>query len=323
MTSFQYLITTAEGKHLSGIISADSPERAKESLHKLGYVIISLEETTEPLGKTDRPTFAFEATDSNGKKVIGTVVANSALVATEKLEKEYNLTILKLEPQIGSVQPDTHATVSDEHLVIEEAKLVIEKAGRLLDKITPFDLDYNTLFDRRDELRTLLDQGNTELLRGKIREILDILQEREKTDIIFEKEQVLDQILVDSKQQRAAVKTEAEELAQHTFNHFFNLTLTEVQILSRWLILFYALFLVIAHVAVSKSLVFFGMDFFGKTIADPLLYRIALVVLLVQLVASFKLAFFKAAAWPGILMGILTVVIALWVFLIGPGMIVA
>lgn len=313
MAQFKYTISTGSQIHLSGIITADSEEAARKNLLKLGYTVIAVDPvSTTPAPTQGKKNFSFEARDKNNKKIIGTVTAADEQTARNKLEQEYQLSIGVLK-QLEEEKPDL---LPDQELIIQEARLVVEKAEEVLRKITPYDLDYNHIFDMQDEMRTLLRNQNYSELKNKTASMLAMLQEKEKTTIILEKEEVVDTVLQQFEDMRSEVKSEAENLAKDKGNYFFNLVLEEIAVLSRWLLIFYAIFLVTAELVAQKKLTLFASEFLQKTIDSPLLFQIALAVVLVQVYSLIKLRFLKKQLVGSILLGVLTIVLISWTFLI-------
>lgn len=96
MPQFHYIALNQDQKELSGVIEAPNEILARKKLNDLGLSIVALktsETLTRPEGKT---TFEFEALDKNGKKVIGTIVADSGLKAYARLFDEYQLNVTAL-----------------------------------------------------------------------------------------------------------------------------------------------------------------------------------------------------------------------------------
>jgi len=97
MPRFQYSAINKQGKNLSGIISANNNEKARQKLKALKLTIISIENVPEDLELTDdKSKYKFEATNKDQKKVIGSIEAKDMLSAFKRLVEEYELTVIKL-----------------------------------------------------------------------------------------------------------------------------------------------------------------------------------------------------------------------------------
>ncbi len=94
MAVFKYTIANKQGKKLSGTIEATDEKSARSELNSLGFSVLILRETAEPLSP-ENPEFIkffFEAIDKNSRIVSGTIPAKSEEEAFLKLKNEYNLT---------------------------------------------------------------------------------------------------------------------------------------------------------------------------------------------------------------------------------------
>lgn len=100
--NFQYTALSPTSQKLTGTIEASSESEAREKLNRLSLSIIELSIMADgkPLPKAGAGIrFVFEATDRNGKKVIGTIDAKDTAEAFMKLSEDYHLTIMALSPE--------------------------------------------------------------------------------------------------------------------------------------------------------------------------------------------------------------------------------
>lgn len=96
MSAYHYIALSKDNKELSGIIEAPDEQGARAKLNELSLSIISLTTVTAPATHEGKALFEFEALDKNGKKVVGTVVADNELAAYIRLFEEYELNVLFL-----------------------------------------------------------------------------------------------------------------------------------------------------------------------------------------------------------------------------------
>lgn len=96
MPAYHYIALSKENKELSGIIEAPDEQGARAKLNELSLSIISLLTVTAPASHEGKALFEFEALDKNGKKVVGTVIADNELAAYIRLFEEYELNVLLL-----------------------------------------------------------------------------------------------------------------------------------------------------------------------------------------------------------------------------------
>jgi hypothetical protein len=191
---FSYIALNHEHKKLTGVVSGEDEKEAREKLHNLRLSIIVLTRTSDDASETGIQTetgeegiltFIFEALDTKGKNVKGTIDAESRKTAFYRLLSEYNFEILSLcdtkvpleergekgkqgleelafeiEAEFGAVQYDplddflfdTKTERSDEFLnarneLIENVEEIVERAKQVLEE---FEEEINA-----DEYRTI------------------------------------------------------------------------------------------------------------------------------------------------------------------------
>jgi hypothetical protein len=95
MRKYFFQAVTAEGKQISGYVSAESLEQARDKLSAGGLSILTLEEPSEIHDTMEQGmrVYQFEATNKLKKKVQGTIEAIELYEAFKKLRVEYKLDV--------------------------------------------------------------------------------------------------------------------------------------------------------------------------------------------------------------------------------------
>jgi len=100
MHKYFFQAVTAEGKQISGYVSAESIDQARDKLSAGGLSILTLEEPTENSGNDTMEqgmrVYQFEALNKAKKKVQGTIEAIELYEAFKKLRGEYKLDVVYL-----------------------------------------------------------------------------------------------------------------------------------------------------------------------------------------------------------------------------------
>lgn len=312
MNKFKYTVQNESGKSVSGVIAAASLDIARDNLTRLGYRILALAPSTEKKASQGKRTFSFEALSPQGKKILGAITTSDEKSAREKLAGVHNLQVLKLTDitEASGLKQEETATVR------QEANMVIEKAETILTEITVYDPDYNNIFDAKEDLRYLLKMADLKQVSEKIPALLALLQAKETTQVILEKQAVTGSIKQETEDLISSIKVEAEENVKEPANFYFNTVLEEIRTLSSWLLVFYALYLVVAEIVSEKNLLLPGWAFMQSTLLSPLLFKITLAVLFLHLFCRAKLFFLEKKLSSGILLGVLTLFVVAWTFLI-------
>lgn len=100
MSIYKYTVANKEGKRLSGSVEAPDENTARTELNNLGFSILTLEQSTEPIPESSNiPKFIFEALDKQNRKVTGTIPAQTQQEAYSKLQTQYNITVTALWPE--------------------------------------------------------------------------------------------------------------------------------------------------------------------------------------------------------------------------------
>lgn len=95
MRKYFFQAVTAEGKQISGYVSAEGIEQAREKLSAGGLSILTLEEPKEMVDTMEQGmrVYQFEAINKQKKKVQGTIEAIELYEAFKKLRLEYKLEV--------------------------------------------------------------------------------------------------------------------------------------------------------------------------------------------------------------------------------------
>ncbi len=224
MPSYRYIALSQDHKELSGVIQAPDEQFARTKLGELNFSIVSLTlaepSTTSPEVPTTsaaphRPTFEFEAIDKNSKKVVGTIVAESAAKAFGRLFEEYKLNVLwivdttatpeakqaakqsgitELQTQYATTSgPNTKKIAEDKDALAQAASLaarqeLLGKVDFTTQKVGQFLKDYgadlkieerDTIQNYINQLIRIKDSTNLEHIRSTCERMLDHLQKQE------------------------------------------------------------------------------------------------------------------------------------------------
>jgi len=212
---YQYTATNPEGKKLTGVINAANDQEARDKLGTLGFSILALTESTEPVStKTDIDKFEFEAIDKIGKKIKGTVPAKELLLAYTRLIEEYHFTINYiaavsatpeekqnmrgpgLEEIKGQYDLGKGGKKQDEEMksMVESPEFVIEKEA-LMKQVDEITQQIKTLLakfqgklspemqakinNNMDKLLRIKSSNNLDYIRNTCKELLDQVQNDE------------------------------------------------------------------------------------------------------------------------------------------------
>lgn len=98
MPKFQYTAVNTEGKTLHGVVEADELKSAKYELNSIGLKVVDLQEIDlkTKLLKSNLNKYKFEAINSEGKVVKGTIAALDQNKAYQRLIDEYSLDVQKI-----------------------------------------------------------------------------------------------------------------------------------------------------------------------------------------------------------------------------------
>lgn len=228
MSRFSYTTINAENQKLAGSIEATDETEARGKLNNFGLAIISIKELNEreasELAKQKK--IKFKAQDTNGKNIIGTIVADSELEAYKKLKNEYNFNIFQLgnntdmaslenlyqAEKIKSGGKENAGEIitgdSEEQKKLDDQiqrtiNLSEEVTGKHLHNIT-IDAKKN-IDEKLDQLQRVRRSSNTEHIRNICRDLLEYLrtgvlftdQEKnidERTKIQIESEKLIEEI---------------------------------------------------------------------------------------------------------------------------------
>lgn len=313
MSNFVYKVKI--GTNIAtGVISAATIDLAKHNLKKLGYEILSI--TVSPDNKTtsspDKHIFSFEALSQDGKKILGTITTTNEEHARKKLTEFYNLTVVSL---IDTSNPTTLSPEKGDSIK-EEAFQVIAKAELLLENLSIYDVDYNPIFDAKEDLKELVKIGSLQHVGDKITALLSLLQMKETSVVLDEKKKTEETVLQNTEDLISSIHIETKEKLQSPYGLYFNILVREVEFLSRALLLFYTIYFVIAETIFIKNFSFWGSDFIKNTLLSPLLFKISLTILCINIFCRIKLSIFENKISSGILAGILAFCMIVIIFLL-------
>jgi len=310
---FRYTVTTRGNKTLTGVISATSLDSAQKNLEKLGYTVLTLSPVVSPLPiEKGKKIFSFEARNEQGKKILGTITAATEVLARRKLEEDHGLTVQQLHP----IQTEGEERKDEKKVFFAEAEMIIQKAEQVLQDISPYDADYNTIFDAKEDLCYLVKMGDVHGVEKRMVEVLKMLQEKERNALEEEKAVHEEQILQQTNDLMTSIKIETKESSQNISNMYVNAVAEELRILSGWLLAFYGFYFVFAELVIFKHLPFSGYLFLQNTLLSPLLYKIAIAVLLIHLYCWVKLSWMEKKLLSGLLLFVVILLLILWTFLI-------
>lgn len=214
---FQYTATNSEGKKLTGIINAASPDEAKQQLNLLGLSILEIKPTgqtqiagvttTAPSIDPDLPKLQFEATDKNGKQIKGTIPAKTPLLAYKRLVEEYHFTVCALGPLPADssleeiknqYEVERHETkteklgigkpLSEDPVFLMEKELLLKQIEEILQKVRAMLAQYETKIspEKRAEIEGTIDKllrikssNNLDYIRHTCTELLKKVQDDE------------------------------------------------------------------------------------------------------------------------------------------------
>lgn len=214
MPKYSYTVINQEGQKLTGTVEANSEVLARESLNKLGFPILDInqvnEETAEKiLGKSLK--FEFQAVDQNGRRVIGTIAGEDKYSAFKRLVTEYHFAVeyiylsslsqdakdeekkrgvvelyTTLKNEQGKVEKTTEEQESitreeREKIIGQQANFVLEKVETLIREFSEIikPEDRNTIQKKADRLARLKTSKNIDYVRHLAEDLLMYIQNQE------------------------------------------------------------------------------------------------------------------------------------------------
>lgn len=213
MLSFHYVAINPQREQLSGVIEAENEVEARKKLNDLGFSIVTIEEVAKAAHEAStKPIFEFEAFDKNGKKIVGTVVADDSLSAFVRLFEAYKLNVLYVtdskaseeEKQkarvqgIGALQtqyektrvniPGAVAGDGTSNVDEKERVILVKQVDDTMKRITAFLSQYTNdiKIEERDAIQSYLNQlsrikdsSNLEHIRSTCERMLEHIQKQE------------------------------------------------------------------------------------------------------------------------------------------------
>lgn len=257
--TFHYIVLNQAGKELSGVIEALDDSAARENLNRLGLSVISLKEiqTGRQIKSTEvTAIYEFEANDKKGKKVVGTITAETPLKAFARLFDEYQLSITYLVEEnaapeekektrktgIGQLQKEyeklyvkrdedtkTQKLITEEDLkrkeLLEKVEFTIRRIGDFLKKFSQ-ELkieERDTIQGYVNQLIRIKDSTNLDHIRTTCEKMLTHIQEKE---LFINEEQKI--------QESAKVKVETKELLDQLKRTGLKQEIDIVKIVESW-----------------------------------------------------------------------------------------
>ncbi len=234
---FSYTAANSEGKKLTGVINAASPDDAKQQLNLLGLSILEIKTietspTPPPSGDTasaDIQKLQFEATDKNGKQIKGTIPAKNPLLAYKRLVEEYHFTVNNLGPlpagthleeiknqyeverheakneKTGTGKP--LGALSEDPAFLMEKELLLKQIEEILKKVRAMLAQYETKIspEKRAEIEGTIDKlmrirssNNLDYIRHTCTELLKKVQEDEVFLTSVQHEQERSEVVMES-----------------------------------------------------------------------------------------------------------------------------
>ena len=216
MALFKYTVANKEGKKLSGNVEAASEQNARDELNHLGFSILSIEkvETQQIAIKTDSVKFEFEAIDKSSRSIKGSILDKTKENALNRLEKEYELTILGIWKEGSSqneiddskkermeiikktleeikARKDTPDAIeesiaeaqSEDRLLKEKIENIIQQVFKLLEKYNK-DIEKDQMVEinkKIDKLLRIKNSTNLDYIYATAEDLLNFIKSQENT----------------------------------------------------------------------------------------------------------------------------------------------
>ncbi len=178
MHKYFFQAVTAEGKQISGYVSAESIKVAREKLSAGGLSILTLEEPTEEIDTMVQGmrVYQFEATNKLKKKVQGTIEAVELYEAFKKLRLEYKLDVNYLVDSASA--PTVKEKIRTEGLPSEledrlQVELKIQKKKEKKKKHSDQSNEVQEAVDANEEERRFI----VEKIDAVLSEVVPLLEE--------------------------------------------------------------------------------------------------------------------------------------------------
>lgn len=235
MPNYAYTVLNKNGEKLTGAIEAGDLGKARETLNKLGFSVVSIEDAGEAQkdNKTVK-TFEFEGLDETGKKVEGTIKSKDEVSAYRRLKKEYNLEVKyiidesldpaqkEIKKNKGTADLEIETKREEEKIKkddgsgkmmkyqLEQEQALKRKVEFVIKKIDEFMVEYKGTLEpskleeirkEKDKLLRIKGSKNLDYIKGTTEDLLKILQEEE----LFLKGKI-------SEERKAHLKIEAKRI---------------------------------------------------------------------------------------------------------------
>ncbi|MCK5461030.1 hypothetical protein KAI58_03530 [Candidatus Gracilibacteria bacterium] len=169
MQKFYFQAVTAEGKQISGYVSAENENEAHKKLRESNMSVLTLEEKKDSDNKKNVDIFDFEGINEVEKTVKGTIEASDIYSAFKKLKMEYKINLLYLIP--SNVDPKEKEFLKEEGIDEE-----LEKALQLeiLQAKKNIGKKHKKVVSRESEIKQVLQSRKKEIsfMQEKIDSIL-------------------------------------------------------------------------------------------------------------------------------------------------------
>jgi len=240
MPNFEYIALNAEQKKLAGIITASDIEEAKKKIRDIDLSLLEIKLYNEEINVENN--YKFQAKNSEGKTIKGTIEAINKASAILKLVQEYNLKVEFLS-DINSTQAEFNDSKQE---VSEILKNITSKENK--ESVSQFNKEISEkpnqgIVEKTIEiLKILLNKYSEDIKTTEIKEIqnnIEILEKlkfsknTEKNKEICEKllKKITDlEIFKDESKQKKSIKEFLENTISQiyirngsSFKHIFNL----------------------------------------------------------------------------------------------------
>ncbi|MBU1019554.1 MAG: hypothetical protein ABII07_04300 [Patescibacteria group bacterium] len=194
MPQYKYTAVTQDNQKMTGSLSANSENEARQELNELKLAILSIEEVSSNQESTTTPSphpittqqqpeekkpipepkqksqptnllkkFEFEGIDKTGRKIVGTIPANDKISALERLAQEYQFDINYLAP--------TEATQAEKDFARQEGIEKLKEQLADLD-LTKKELEKETKEDKNFKEKQTVLMKKVDYVLEKIKKVL-------------------------------------------------------------------------------------------------------------------------------------------------------
>lgn len=212
MPKYKYIVVNSENRQLNGTISAQDENAARQELNDLGFSVVSMAQTEENAtadksGTVELPFFEFAGIDKNQKRVVGTIEAEDRYNAYKRLVSEYTF---EIEYVIDNKLSENEK--------IKERKKGAYELQEQLNQETTINVKKQTTDEKELEesnRKQEILKSQIEFVLNKVKEILDLYEQKLKPETKEKIRQYVDKILrIKTSTNIDYVKKTAEELLE-------------------------------------------------------------------------------------------------------------